>query len=60
MPIFADDGPRFFVRGAGGLEYVASRHLSLTAEIGVEVGLNPREDIRTTALVPSLGAAGRL
>jgi hypothetical protein len=60
MPIFADDGARFFLRGAGGLEYVASRHLSLTAEIGVEVGLNARDDIRSTALVPSLGAAGRL
>jgi hypothetical protein len=60
MPIFADDGARFFVRGAGGLEYVASRHLSLTAEVGLEVGLNARDDIRSTALVPSLGAVGRL
>ena len=60
MPIFADDGARFFVRGAGGLEYVASRHLSLTAELGLEISLNARDDIRSTALVPSLGAVGRL
>lgn len=60
MPIFADDGARFFVRGAGGLEYVASRHLSLTVELGLEVSLNARDDIRSTAFVPSLGAVGRL
>lgn len=60
MPIFADDGARFFVRGAGGLEYVASRHLSLTAELGLEISLNARDDIRSTALVPSIGAIGRL
>jgi hypothetical protein len=60
MPIFADDGARFFVRGAGGLEYVASRHLSLSFELGVEISLNARDDIRSTALVPSLGAIGRL
>jgi len=59
IPIFADDGARFFVRGAGGVEYVASRHLSLTGEVGVEVSLNARDDIRSTALVPSLGATGR-
>lgn len=60
MPIFADDGARFFVRGAGGIEYAASRHLSLAVELGVEVSLNARDDIRSTALVPSLGAVGRL
>jgi hypothetical protein len=60
IPIFADDGARFFVRGAGGVEYVASRHLSLTVELGIEVSLNARDDIRSTAFVPSLGAVGRL
>jgi hypothetical protein len=60
MPIFADDGARFFVRGAGGVEYVASRHISLTAELGVELSLNARDDIRSTAFVPSIGAIGRL
>lgn len=60
MPIFADDGARLFVRGAGGVEYVASRHLSLALDLGVEVGLNARDDIRHTAFVPSFGAIGRL
>jgi hypothetical protein len=60
MPIFADDGARFFVRGAAGVEYVASRHLSLSVELGGEVSLNARDDIRSFALVPSLGAIGRL
>ena len=59
MPIFADDGARFFVRGAGGVEYVANRHWSVTAELGVEVSLNARSDIRETAFVPSIGLCGR-
>jgi hypothetical protein len=59
MPIFADDGARFFVRGAAGLEYVASRHLSLTGDLGLEVSLNARNDIRSYALVPAVGATGR-
>ena len=59
MPIFADDGPRFFVRGAGGVEYLVNRHWSVTAELGVEVSLNARSDIRETAFVPSVGVVGR-
>ncbi|MBV8756366.1 MAG: hypothetical protein JO257_03760 [Deltaproteobacteria bacterium] len=59
MPIFADDGARFFVRGAGGLEYLVNHHWSVTAELGLEVSLNARSDIRETAFVPSLGIVGR-
>jgi hypothetical protein len=60
MTIFASDGARFQVRGAGGLEYVATRNLSLTVELGAEVALNPEDDIRELAIVPALAVAGRL
>ncbi len=59
MPIFADDGARFFVRGAGGVEWAVTRHWWLTAELGVEASLNARSDIRETAFVPSVGVVGR-
>jgi hypothetical protein len=60
MPIFFDDGARFFVRAAGGVEYVASPHLSFEAELGAELDLNAAMDIKPFALVPSIGLAGRL
>lgn len=60
MPVFASDGARFFVRGAGGVEYVATRHFSITAELGAEIALNPQNDIRDIAVVPALGVSGRL
>jgi hypothetical protein len=60
IPIFASDGARFFVRAAAGLEYVASRHISLAFDLGAEVALNPQDDIRDLAVVPALGVAGRL
>jgi hypothetical protein len=60
MTMFSSDGLRFQIRGAGGLEYVATRNLSLTVEVGAEVPLNPEDDIRELAIVPSLGVAGRL
>jgi len=60
VPIFFDDGARLFTRFAGGFEYVASRNLSFVLEVGAEYGLNPKDDIRHFALVPSLGATGRL
>ena len=55
-----DDGARFFARVAAGVEYAASRHISLAVELGGEVSLNARDDIKSFALVPSLGAIGRL
>jgi len=60
MPIFASDGARFSLRAAGGIEYVANRHISITAELGVEENLNPPDDIRKAAFVPALAAIGRL
>ncbi|HEY1556378.1 MAG TPA: hypothetical protein VGF94_16200 [Kofleriaceae bacterium] len=60
MPIFASDGARFSVRAAGGIEYVANRHLSITVELGLEENLNPPDDIRELAFVPALAAVGRL
>lgn len=60
MTLFASDGMRFQVRGAGGLEYVANRNLSVLVELGAEVALNPEDDIRDVAVVPSLAVAGRL
>jgi hypothetical protein len=58
--VFFDDGARFFVRGAGGLELVASNHLSVEIELGGEIDLNAAMDIDRFALVPSLGVSGRL
>lgn len=60
MTMFSSDGVRLQVRGAGGVEYVASRNLSVTVEVGAEVALNPEDDIRELAIVPSLGVTGRL
>ena len=59
FPIFFDDGPRVFVRGAGGVELVVSRRLSFQIELGAEVDLNAQMDIRTFALVPAIGVVGR-
>lgn len=58
--VFASEGARFQLRGAGGLEYVANRNLSLVLELGAELALNPEDDIRDIAFVPSLAVAGRL
>lgn len=60
MPMFESNGMRLAVRLGGGVEYVASRRLSLIAEIGVERNLNPESDIDSTAVVPAIAATGRL
>jgi len=60
MPLFFSDGPRYGVRGGGGLEIVITRHVSLIAELGVEVLLNPEDDILRAVLIPAVGATGRL
>lgn len=59
-PTFFSDGARVSARGAGGLEVVASKHLSLVAEVGVERVLNPEPDIDKWAVIPSLAVHGRL
>jgi hypothetical protein len=60
VPVFASNGARFAVRVAGGVEYVASRRLSVIGELGFEHNLNPESDIDNNALVPSLAVSGRL
>jgi hypothetical protein len=60
MTIFSSDGARLQVRAAAGLEWVATRNISLLVEVGAEVALNPEDDIRELAIVPALAVAGRL
>jgi hypothetical protein len=62
MLVFGDSGPRFTVRGAAGVEYIASRHLSFIVELGVEDNLNVRlsGEIDSIAIVPALAATARL
>jgi hypothetical protein len=60
MTLFSSDGVRLQARGAGGVEYVATRNLSAIIEIGAEVPLNPEDDIRELAIVPSVAVSGRL
>jgi hypothetical protein len=51
---------RFALRLAGGVEWVATRQLALTLELGFESNLAPDSDIKSIAIVPALGVAGRL
>ena len=60
VPIFASDGPRFALRGAGGIELQLNRHLALIAELGLEYMLNPEDDIAAARFIPAVGASGRL
>ncbi len=61
MPMFESAGSlRFAVRGAGGVEYVASPHLALIVELGLEDNLNNEMDIQSVAVVPALAVSGRL
>ncbi|MDB4957995.1 MAG: hypothetical protein JWO36_5564, partial [Myxococcales bacterium] len=60
VPVFASDGARFAVRGAAGIEYLASKKFSVTFDLGAEWSINPQNDIREIAIVPALGATGRL
>jgi len=59
-PMFFSHGARVSARGAAGLEVVASRHLSLVAEVGVERALNPEPDIDKWSFIPSIAVHGRL
>ncbi len=60
LTVIASSGARLQARAAGGLEYVANRNISVTVELGAEVPINPENDIRDLAIVPSVGVAGRL
>lgn len=60
MPLFFSNGARIGVRGAGGLEVRLSTKFSLLAELGVEVMLNPEDNILKAAFIPAVGASGRL
>ncbi len=69
LPIFFNDGPRVGIRGAAGLEFVATRNFAVILELGVEYTLNPQEQvefsgmlrsINSTAFIPALGVTARL
>jgi len=60
MPLFFSDGPRYGIRAGGGLEIVITPHVSLMAELGIEVLLNPEDDILKAVMIPAVGATGRL
>jgi hypothetical protein len=60
VPLFFSNGARVGLRGAGGLEVRLSRKFSLIAELGVEVMLNPEDNILEAAFIPAVGASGRL
>lgn len=60
LPIFFDSGARLFVRAGGGIEYVASKQISVAVDLGGEIDVNARMDIRSFALVPAVGVTGRL
>jgi hypothetical protein len=68
MPIFFNDGARYALRGAAGLEYAANRHFSIVVEAGVEHNLNPQaqvtigtmmHNITATSFIPSVGVTAR-
>lgn len=60
MPMFFSHGARVGVRAAGGLELVITRHVSLIAEVGGELMLNPEDNILKVAFIPAVGVSGRL
>ena len=60
MPLFFSDGPRYGVRAGGGLEIVVTEHVSLIAELAIEILLNPEDDILKAVMIPAVGATGRL
>jgi tetratricopeptide (TPR) repeat protein len=69
MPVFFNDGARYAVRGAAGLELAANRHFALILEIGVEHALNPQavivvggtmRTVDSTSIIPAIGATARL
>jgi hypothetical protein len=61
VPLFFSSGVRYGLRGAGGLEWVVSRHLALILEAGVEHEFNPEMGAtRATVFVPAVGVVGRL
>ncbi len=61
VPMFSAGGFRYGVRGAGGLEWVVSRHLALVIEAGVEHQFNPEMGAtKATLFVPAAGVVGRL
>lgn len=60
FPVFFSNGARISARLAGGVEYVWTRHVAAMFDLGVEYELNPQNDIRQLAVVPSVSVSGRL
>jgi len=59
-PIFFLSGPRVGLRGAVGIEWRATPHLAVTAQLGLEHYFNANGDIADTTLTPIVGVTGRL
>jgi hypothetical protein len=60
MPLFVSNGARIAVRGAAALEVVLSRHVSVTAEAGIERIFNAEMNYAEILFVPAIGVVGRL
>ncbi len=60
IPVFFSNGARVGLRAAGGAELEITPHVSLLAELGLELMLNPEDDIRKVVFIPAVGAVGRL
>ncbi|MCX5745043.1 MAG: hypothetical protein NT062_21360 [Proteobacteria bacterium] len=60
LPIFISNGARVAIRGAGGVELLINRHLSVIVELGVEHVFNPEMDVVANTFIPAVGVAGRL
>jgi len=60
LPIFVSDGARVGTRAGLGIDYRLSNTLSVLAEAGGELLLNPEDDKLKIAFIPSLGLTGRL
>ena len=60
VPLFFSNGARVGVRGGGGVELQVTRHVSLIADLGAEIMLNPEDNILKAAFIPAVGASGRL
>jgi hypothetical protein len=60
LPVFSSNGLRYGMRAGGGLEIEITSHVSVIAEVALEVLMNPEDDILRAVLIPAVGATGRL
>ncbi len=60
LPMFSSNGIRVAARGAGGAEWVVSRHVALIAEVGIDYWFNPEMNYKNLVFAPALGITGRM